>query len=279
MQFALVDGQRREAKPRLSGKCPACDATMVAKCGEFRVWHWAHLGKRHCDVWWEPETDWHRDWKNQFPREWQEFVHRDESGEKHIADVKTEHGLAVEFQHSYLRPEERRVREAFYRRMVWVVDGLRRKRDRPQFFEAFNRGWVVRGKPLTLSIASDGGALLRDWADSRVPVFFDFRGINDLEDVFPFGELWRLDPKSPQGWAYVAPVRRAGFIEALLKGTPIKGIDFSKQLDYVRKTKAIVRARTLAQAGSRTYPRPGRRATSFQEYMAPKRRARSRFRF
>jgi hypothetical protein len=262
MQFALVDGQRREAKPGLSGKCLVCGATMVAKCGAVRVWHWAHLGKRRCDVWWEPETTWHRDWKNQFPREWREVIQRAKDGEKHVADVKTEHGVAVEFQHSHLRPEERRAREAFYRRMAWVVDGLRRKTDRSRFFEALkNRGRVVRGKPLTLSIPSDKGALLRDWIDSRVPVFFDFQGINDLEDVFPFAELWRLDPKSPDGWAHLAPVRRADFIEALLKGAGIKGIDFSKQLEYVPKAQAI----------------RGRRATGFQQYMARKRRARFRF--
>lgn len=115
--------------------------------------------------------------------------------------------------------------------------------------------------------------------DSRVPVFFDFRGINDLEEVFPFGELWCLDPKSPNGWAHVVPVRRADLIGALVKGARIKGIDFSKQLEYVRKAKAMIRARTLAQAGSWTSPRPRRRATNFRQYMARKRRARSRFRF
>jgi hypothetical protein len=43
-------------------------------------------------------------------KSWQEIVHRSDSGEKHIADVKTDHGWVIEFQHSYLNPEERRSR-------------------------------------------------------------------------------------------------------------------------------------------------------------------------
>ena len=85
---------------------------MIAKCGEQRVWHWAHQGTRTCDRWWEPETKWHRDWKNQFPKDWQEVIHQSD-GEKHIAGVKTESGMVIEFQHSFLRRDEREARENF----------------------------------------------------------------------------------------------------------------------------------------------------------------------
>jgi competence CoiA-like predicted nuclease len=105
MKFAKVNGQRQEAQPRLSGNCPGCDGPMVARCGTKRVWHWAHLGERTCDVWWENETEWHRAWKNQFPVGWQEIVHRAENGEKHIADVKTSQGWVLEFQHSPIKSE------------------------------------------------------------------------------------------------------------------------------------------------------------------------------
>jgi hypothetical protein len=66
---------------------------MIAKCGQIRVWHWAHRAIRTCDPWWEPETKWHRDWKNQFPEDWQERIHKSEAGERHIADVKTDFGV------------------------------------------------------------------------------------------------------------------------------------------------------------------------------------------
>jgi len=68
---------------------------MIAKCGQHRMWHWAHWKSKACDPWWEPETEWHRSWKNQFPVAWQEIGHTAQSGERHRADVKTETGLVL----------------------------------------------------------------------------------------------------------------------------------------------------------------------------------------
>jgi hypothetical protein len=141
--------------------CPACGAAVIAKCGNVKGWHWAHRGRRTCDPWWEHETEWHRTWKNHVPKDWQEIVHRAESGEKHIADVKTERGVVLEFQHSFVRPDEREARESFYPKMVWVVNGLRLKRDRAQFFASLGAGIVVKLKPLTFSFPLNKGALLR----------------------------------------------------------------------------------------------------------------------
>lgn len=90
--------------------------------------HWAHP-QGSVDHWWEPETEWHRKWKERFPDDWQEVVHCSSTGERHIADVKTEHGLAIEFQHSDISEQERRSREEFYGRLYWVVNGLRLKTD------------------------------------------------------------------------------------------------------------------------------------------------------
>src|SRR6267142_346180 len=109
----------------LQAACPVCGTAMIAKCGDIKVRHWAHLGRRTCDHWWEPETVWHRDWKNHFPLSWQERIHSSENGEKHIADVKTGRGVVLEFQHSFLHSNERESREKFYPKLVWVVDALR----------------------------------------------------------------------------------------------------------------------------------------------------------
>lgn len=46
----------------------------------------------------------------------------EESGEKHIADVKTDSGWVLEFQHSNINPKERLSRNSFYPKLVWVVD-------------------------------------------------------------------------------------------------------------------------------------------------------------
>src|SRR5690348_1053573 len=173
MKFALVNGQRQEAQPNLSGECRGCGKPMVARCGEVRVWHWAHKGRLLCDPWWENETEWHRTWKDQFPAEWQEFVQTAEDGERHIADVKTGRGWVIEFQHSYLSPAERRSREAFYPRLIWVVDGTSRKRDKTQLIRTWEESVPVNRNALVRRAFSDDCRLLREWGASNAPMFVD----------------------------------------------------------------------------------------------------------
>jgi competence CoiA-like predicted nuclease len=115
MKYALIGDERIEATKGAKGVCPSCGSILIAKCGDLKVNHWSHKGNRNCDQWWENETEWHRAWKGQFPDDWQEVVHKDKNGEKHIADVKTESGWVLKFQHSYLKPEESRSRNAFYK--------------------------------------------------------------------------------------------------------------------------------------------------------------------
>ncbi len=79
MRFALIDSKKIEATEGAKGFCPCCNSEMVPKCGDLKINHWAHKGKRICDPWWENETDWHRNWKNQFPSDWQEVVQFDEN--------------------------------------------------------------------------------------------------------------------------------------------------------------------------------------------------------
>lgn len=123
MQLALVDGQRRTPELHLKGACPACGQAALSKCGSKVIWHWAHNGKRHCDPWWENETEWHRKWKSLFPESQREIVHFDQlTGEKHVADIKTSRGMVIELQHSAMPIEELQAREAFYKRMFWIVD-------------------------------------------------------------------------------------------------------------------------------------------------------------
>jgi competence protein CoiA len=52
----------------------------------------------------------------------EESFHTGLNGEKHIADVKTKHGVTVEFQHSFLPGTERLSREPFCPKLTWVVD-------------------------------------------------------------------------------------------------------------------------------------------------------------
>jgi len=204
MKYALVNGQRQEAQPSSSGVCPACGNPMVARCGDVRVHHWSHCGRRNCDTWWENETEWHRNWKDLFPINWQEVVHIAETGERHIADVKTDQGWVLEFQHSKIDPDERKAREVFYQKLVWVVDGTRRKRDKLQFLDGLQR----EPEDSSLFKIIPECALLRDWANSTAPVLFDFSGCGKSEGA----QLWCLF-RVIKGIAYVGQLLRGDFIK------------------------------------------------------------------
>ena len=233
MKLSIIDGQRREAQPGLNANCPVCRATTIAKCGEKNVWHWAHKGRRNCDRWWEPETEWHRSWKNHFPVGWQENIHWAEDGEKHIADVKTSQDWVIEFQHSYIKPEERRSREDFYEKMVWVVDGLRRKNDLKQFIEAINYGQRISQKPLLIRISAESCRLMKDWSSNGVLTFFDFG-----YGIRPNG-LWMLTPMVSDRNVYVFLTNKMSFIEAHKNSifNPQSLIDLARNCEKGRRRK------------------------------------------
>jgi hypothetical protein len=197
MKFALVDNQKKEAEKGLKGICPICQQPVIPKWGEYKINHWAHKSYEHCDKWWENETEWHRQWKNKFPTEWQEIVAIDEkTGDKHIADIKTDEGMVVEFQHSSITEEERISRERFYNNMIWIVDGTRRKRDFDHFTKAFEDKSIWRiGQKNTLYVLEYGDDYLpKEWLNCNVPVLFDFKGLlNNYKG--PLREsLWCLLP-------------------------------------------------------------------------------------
>lgn len=268
MKFSLVEGRRLEAQPGLSGNCPCCGSHMVAKCGERRVWHWAHREVLRCDHWKENETEWHRNWKNKFPAEWQEIISRAENGERHIADVKTTCGRVIEFQHSYLEPKERRSREAFYGSMFWVVDGLRRQRDKSSFFTTLLGRHFVSQEWLRYLVPSNRCPLLRDWSDSRVGVFFDFGISQEDVDRFNVPVVWHLSPKKPDGHALLTPFPVKNFIAALRNGVPFTGI------------RAKVTTRTINVPIRLPYWPSGRPPRgSWPHYQAQQRRARTLPRF
>lgn len=264
MKFALVDGQRQEARPNLSGQCPACDRVMISKCGEVKVWHWAHKGRRTCDPWWENETEWHRDWKGQFPVSWQEIVQKDDRGEKHIADVKTDRGWVIEFQHSYIRPEERRARDAFYTKLIWVVDGARRKRDSAQLLDAWEGGVPVGVRSHIRRIRADECMLLREWSGSSAPTFLDLGKERPLAC---------LVTTSASGWAYVAPFPRAEFVHIHVGGLTQAAQDFDR---FVHDLNGLVTNYESSLRTQASRPTPTQPVQGFQQYLARGSRRRRR---
>ena len=175
MKFAIVEGERIEPTPRTRGSCPHCRETVISKCGKVRVWHWAHKSKQHCDRWWESETEWHRQWKDKFPIDWQERGRRDESGELHVADVLTPGGLVIEFQNSPINREEVESRTNFHKNICWVVNGMRLESSLKQFNEALEWSIPLMSTGVEVRQISLGSSrLLKRWSGLNAPVVIDF---------------------------------------------------------------------------------------------------------
>ena len=221
MRYALVQDIRAEATPAARGVCSNCGSPMIARCGRVKVWHWAHKGRHPCDPWWEAETDWHRSWKDRFPKDWQEVVHTDEiTGEKHIADVKNSFGLVIEFQHSPLHPSELLARETFYRDMIWIVDGCRGELD-AAFFR-MGLGKAIQENPLAFPLQWWGRSrLLHNWSEAKSNVYLDFGG----------DDLWRLVFfNTTKKVGAVGPIHKSALIEDCMTGTNIR-VSYRSQND------------------------------------------------
>lgn len=218
MRFALIDNERAEAKPGLIGLCPGCLEPVVAKCGTQRIHHWAHRSKEACNTWREPETEWHRKWKNYFPDAWQEvFLPDERTGEKHVADVRTRHGLVIEFQHSHIHPIERKAREGFHQNMIWVVDCARLKRDYPRFLRGKGLINPIRGGLFRVDCAED--CFSSEWLESTVPVIFDFLGMEDQNTADKLKQnLYCLFPERIGPSRVLAILSRRDFVNSAISG-------------------------------------------------------------
>jgi competence CoiA-like predicted nuclease len=103
------------------GTCQLCLNEVKAYCGEININHWRHTNLAQCDSWKENESDWHREWKNEFPKDWQEVI-IEANNEKHIADIKTQNGLVLELQNSSISSSTIKIRENFYGKIIWLIN-------------------------------------------------------------------------------------------------------------------------------------------------------------
>jgi len=140
------------------------------------------------------------------------------TGEKHIADIRTEHGLVIEFQHSHLNPQEHNARENFYKDMVWVVDGTRLRHDYPRFIKG-QKQIQPASKPGIYYVYDPEKCFPSAWLKSSVPVIFDFRGALLIDDPLDLREpLHCLFPVLVGRRATLARIPRSAFIKAATSG-------------------------------------------------------------
>ena len=45
MFYAILAGEKIEAIPHKRAKCPLCGEEVLSKCGEVKMWHWAHKNR------------------------------------------------------------------------------------------------------------------------------------------------------------------------------------------------------------------------------------------
>ena len=120
-------GEQIEATPGARGICPQCREPVIPKCGHIVTWHFAHRSGEDCDRWSEPESDWHRYWKELVPPDQREVVIGG-----HRADILRPRNaggqMVIELQHSSISAETIAERERFYHRpdlgrwMTWLFD-------------------------------------------------------------------------------------------------------------------------------------------------------------
>lgn len=178
MKYAILNNERIEPQRGIKDAiCPICGEKVIPKCGNIKIHHWAHKIKDNCDPWWENETEWHRRWKNLFPNECQEFVMVDDlTGEKHVADVRINNSLTLEFQHSFISEKEKFSRENFYKNMFWIVDASKYYEKFKTNLQSLNHSekckvcFYYNYNEFELS----KNCFPRRWLKSKVPVIFDF---------------------------------------------------------------------------------------------------------
>ena len=228
MRFALVNGLRSEAQPQLRGSCTCCGSQVIPKCGQFKVWHWAHKHLAACDSWTEPETEWHRSWKDKFPSDWQEVVNTDvRTNERHIADVQTADGLTIEFQHSYLKREELQARQKFYGRLIWIIDAQPESGSTNAVFFKMGLEGPVCNSPKTYTLNwHSQSKLLHKWGEPDIDAYLDFRH----PDI-----VWRLmdfDGNTKEG--LVIPVDRGQLIRNCKTGDARLGTSRDKSATLLK---------------------------------------------
>ena len=112
------DGEKVPAAPGAHGACPECLTAVQPKCGEIKIWHWAHKPRATC-TYSDGETDWHLSWKKLVvPAACEVKIGN------HRADIVGNKGIVIELQASPIDPGTIAERERHYGEMLWVFNAF-----------------------------------------------------------------------------------------------------------------------------------------------------------
>jgi competence protein CoiA len=183
-----------------------------------------------------------------------------------MADVRTEHGLVIEFQHSHINPRERTSRENFYKSIVWIADGTRLKSDIPRFLKA-KPDFRPTNQQGIFYVDFAGECFPSDWLNSLVPVIFDFKGIGSAENDPDIGDnLYCLFPIRIGRYAVLAMLSRKIFIDTALNGEFLKwAVQFMAGLKEAQKLQHQ-REMMIRQQQGRMMMQKLRRPVTYRRY-------------
>lgn len=198
--------------------CPKCGELLTVKNkGKKVAAHFAHKPESNCDDWGDM-SEWHREWQNHFPLEYQEVV-MEKDGEKHRADICIEgRKLVIEFQHSPIDAEEFNRRNLFYTgcgyRLIWVFDAAKKL------------NFPAR---LPTELLQQGKTFLRrlEWKRAQetfrgFPEFLEKNGANQIQIYLEFQkdektteliQIKGLDEKKIAAYYTCLPIHRDNFLK------------------------------------------------------------------
>lgn len=131
----------------------------------------------------------------------------------------------IEFQYSFLKPEEQKSRNNFYEKLIWVINGKRLKGDEKKLAVGLARGVNFDG---FYRIPISNCFSLSDWSDKHTLVFFDFgESVTHLEK----SDLWLILPKHSDSVVYVKRFSKIDFFDFFLHESSEKAKNFEHLLE------------------------------------------------
>jgi len=118
--------ERIRARPGLYAVCPGCQKDVIPRCGDFKIWHWAHKAGI-CKYDSEPYTAWHLEWQEKALNAGMEIEKIFDPSQRYRADIyDPKKNIVTEVQHSPITMETIVDRCLFYDskgiEIRWIFD-------------------------------------------------------------------------------------------------------------------------------------------------------------